>query len=124
MIEVLRALAPTYKMAIVTTSKRTDFELIHKSRQIVNYMTFVLAKGDYARSKPAPDPYVTALAWFGAQPHEAIVVEDSERGLRSAVAAGVDCVVVANEFVAQQDLSSATYHIESISELPALLKGL
>jgi beta-phosphoglucomutase-like phosphatase (HAD superfamily) len=51
-------------------------------------------------------------------------VEDSERGLRAAVAAGIDCVVVANEFVAEQDLSSATHHIESILELPALLKNL
>ena len=123
-IEVLQELSPTYKMAIVTTAKRADFELIHQSRQIVGYMNFVLAKGDYVRSKPAPDPYLAALERFGAQPHEAIVVEDSERGLQAAVAAGIDCVVVANEFVAEQDLSSATHRIESIRELPALLRGL
>jgi HAD superfamily hydrolase (TIGR01509 family) len=123
-IEVLRELSPAYQMAIVTTAKRTDFELIHRNRAIVDYMRFVLAKGDYARSKPAPDPYLAALAKFGAQPHEAIVVEDSERGLRAAVAAGIDCVVVANAFVAAQDLRSATHHIASIRELPALLKGL
>jgi HAD superfamily hydrolase (TIGR01509 family) len=123
-IEVLQELSPAYKMAIVTTAKRADFELIHQSRAIVDHMSFVLAKGDYVRSKPAPDPYLAALERFGAQPHEAIVVEDSERGLRAAVAAGIDCVVVANEFVAEQDLSSATYHIESIWELPALLKDL
>src|SRR5262245_5631846 len=123
-IEVLRELSPAYQMAIVTTSKRADFELIHRSRAIVDHMRFVLAKGDYVRSKPAPDPYLTALERFGAQPHEAIVVEDSERGLRAAVAAGIDCVVVANEFVAEQDLSSATHHIASIRELPALLKDL
>ena len=123
-VEVLQELSPAYKMAIVTTAKRADFELIHQSRAIVDYMSFVLAKGDYVRSKPAPDPYLAALERFGAQPHEAIVVEDSERGLQAAVAAGIDCVVVANEFVAEQDLSSATHHIESIWELPALLKGL
>ena len=122
-IEVLQELSPAYKMAIVTTAKRADFELIHRSRSIVDYMSFVLAKGDYVRSKPAPDPYLAALERFGAQPHEAIVVEDSERGLRAAVAAGIDCVVVANDFVAEQDLSCATHHIESIRELPALLKG-
>src|SRR5262249_25709119 len=123
-IEVLQELSPAYKMAIVTSAKRTDFELIHEHRTIVNYMSFVLAKGDYVRSKPAPDPYLAALERFGARPHEAIAVEDSERGLRAAIAAGIDCVVVANEFVAEQDLSSATYHIESIRELPALLKEL
>jgi HAD superfamily hydrolase (TIGR01509 family) len=123
-VEVLQELSAAYKMAIVTTAKRVDFELIHRSRAIVDHMSFVLAKGDYVRSKPAPDPYLAALERFAAQPHEAIVVEDSERGLRAAVAAGIDCVVVANEFVAEQDLSSATHHIESIGELPALLKNL
>jgi HAD superfamily hydrolase (TIGR01509 family) len=123
-IEVLQELSSAYQMAIVTTAKRADLELIHQRRAIVNHMSFVLAKGDYVRSKPAPDPYLAALERFGAQPHEAIVVEDSERGLRAAVAAGIDCVVVANEFVAEQDLSSATHHIASIRELPALLKGL
>jgi HAD superfamily hydrolase (TIGR01509 family) len=123
-IEVLAQLSPAYKMAIVTTAKRADFDLIHQSRAIVDHMTFVLVKGDYVRSKPAPDPYLAALERFGAQPHEAIVVEDSERGLRAAVAAGIDCVVVANEFVAEQDLSSATHRIESIWQLPALLKDL
>lgn len=123
-LDVLRELSPAYRMAIVTTSKRTDFELIHRNRTIVDYMHFVLAKGDYARSKPAPDPYLAALARFGAQPHEAIVVEDSERGLRSAIAAGIDCVVVANEFVAGQDLSAATHRIDSIRDLPALLLRL
>ena len=123
-IDVLRELSPAYQMAIVTTAKRVDFELIHRSRAIVDHMSFVLAKGDYARSKPAPDPYLAALERFGAQPHEAIVIEDSERGLRAAVAAGIDCVVVENAFVAAQDLSSATHHIASVRELPALLRDL
>ncbi len=123
-VDVLRELSPVYRMAIVTTAKRADFELIHQGRSIVDYMSFVLAKGDYLRSKPAPDPYLTALARFGAQPHEAIVVEDSERGLQAAVAAGIDCVVVASAFVAAQDLRAASYRIESSRELPALLRGI
>ena len=56
-------------------------------------MRFVLANGDYVSSKPAPDPYLEASRRFGAEPGDAIVVGDSERGLRSAVAAGIDCVI-------------------------------
>jgi HAD superfamily hydrolase (TIGR01509 family) len=120
-----RAAASWHKqhaMAIVTTSKKSDFELIHRRRRIVEHMDFVLANGDYARSKPAPDPYLTALQRFQAQPQEALVVEDSERGLRSALAAGIDCVIVANDFVRGQDFSGATACIESLAELPALLE--
>lgn len=121
---VLETLAADYSMAIVTTAKRIDFELIHESRRIVRHMQFVLASGDYPRAKPAPDPYLKALEKFAATPEQALVVEDSERGLRSAVAAGIDCVIVKNDFVAGQDLSAATYQIASLDELPELLAEL
>ena len=121
---VLASLAERYDMAIVTTARRADFDLIHAERRIVRHMDFVLASGDYPRAKPAPDPYLTALERFGAQPDQAIVVEDSERGLRAAVAAGIDCVVVANDFVRGQDFSTATARIDSLDELPGIIASL
>ena len=122
--DVLAALAADYRMAIVTTAKRADFDLIHRDRDIVQYMRFVLASGDYPRAKPAPDPYLAALARFEASPDDAIVVEDSERGLAAAVAAGIDCVVVDNAFVRGQDFSAATHRIGDLRELPGLLATL
>ncbi len=121
---VLEDLADSYAMAIVTTAKKTDFELIHRERKIVSHMQFVLASGDYERSKPAPDPYLAALRRFDAQPEQAVVVEDSARGLNAALAAGIDCIVVANTFVRVQNLSAATHHIASLGELPSLLETL
>jgi HAD superfamily hydrolase (TIGR01509 family) len=122
--EVLAELSSRYAMAIVTTAKRADFELIHARRRIVDHMQFVLTNGDYARSKPAPDPYLAALQRFGATPGQAVVIEDSERGLRSAAAAGIDCVVVASPFVAGQNFDLARCRIETLRELPALLDSL
>ncbi|MFW6092435.1 MAG: HAD family hydrolase [Pseudomonadota bacterium] len=121
---LLGRLADDYAMAIVTTARRADFELIHREGDIVTHMDFVLANGDYARSKPAPDPYLAALERFGAAPDQALVVEDSERGLRSALAAGIDCVVVDNDFVAGQDFTGARARIESLDALPELLGTL
>lgn len=122
--EVLSTLARDYRMAIVTTARRTDFELIHRDRDVVRHMQFVLASGDYPRAKPAPDPYLAALERFGARPEEAIVVEDSERGLAAAVAAGIDCVVVDNAFVRGQDFTAATHRIGHLRQLPGLLASL
>lgn len=122
--QVLGTLAAHYAMAIVTTAKREDFDLIHRDRNLVRHMAFVLASGDYPRAKPAPDPYLEALSRFGAAPGDAVVVEDSERGLRAAVAAGIDCVIIDNDFVKGQDFRAATHHIRSITALPALLAGL
>ena len=67
-IQVLEALSRHYSMAIVTTSKRRDFELIHRERPIIRYMDFVLTIEDYSRAKPDPEPYLTALKRFRARP--------------------------------------------------------
>lgn len=115
--EVLQDLKGRYSMAIVTTSKPDDFELIHARRNIVPFMDFVLTRQHYKRSKPQPEPYLTALARFSIGPERALVVEDSQRGLRAAVAANIDCAVVHHPFTAPQDFSQATYRIAQLEEL-------
>lgn len=123
-IEALAELSQLARLAIVTTSKRADFELIHRDGQITRFMDFVLVREDYQRSKPDPEPYATALARFGANRDAALVVEDSSRGLRSAVAAGIDCVIVHNDFTQSQDFSEARYRIETLAELKDLLVSM
>jgi HAD superfamily hydrolase (TIGR01509 family) len=59
-------------------------------------MDFVIVREHYRFAKPHPEPYLTGLRRFGATKAESLVVEDSSRGLNSAVAAGIDCVIVHN----------------------------
>ena len=120
-VESLEILCNEFSMAIVTTSKRKDFELIHKDRPIVTFMDFVLTVEDYGKAKPDPEPYLTALQKYGAVPDEAIVIEDSGRGLKSAVAAGIDCIIVENAFTSTHDFSSAKMLLKSLSELIKIL---
>ena len=111
-------------MGIITTSKPADFALIHKERAILDCMEFYLAREDYERAKPHPEPYLKGLQRFGATADETVVIEDSARGLKSAIAAGIDCIVVANEFTASHDLSKATAKVATFRELPSTIKGL
>ena len=120
-LETLSALRPQYCMAIVSTAKRADVELIHRTHEILSFFEFVLTIEDYEQPKPAPEPYVKALHRFGALAQDAVAIEDSARGLRSAMAAGIDCVVVRNEFTASQDFSGAWRMLHSLRELPATL---
>ncbi len=80
-------------------------------------MEFVLTREDYNHSKPHPEPYLTGLKRLGATATETLVVEDSARGLNSAVAAGIDCAVVHNEFTKSYNFSQATHRIQTLSEL-------
>lgn len=120
-VDVLDTLSAHFDMAIVTTCKKPDFELIHRERDIVRHMAFVLAGGDYPREKPAPDPYLAALDRFGIGPGDAVAVEDSERGLASARAAGIPCIVVHNAFTATHNFEGAAAFIDTLDALPALL---
>ncbi len=119
--DVLNELSKKYKMGIVTTSRRVDFEIIHKNRGITDFMDFVLCVEDYPKSKPHPDPYLKGLEKFNAKNDEAIVIEDSQRGLIAAHSANIDCAIVHNEFTKTQDFSKAKYRISKLEDILEIL---
>lgn len=119
--EVLKELSKNYRMGIVTTSRRVDFEIIHKDLGIVDFMDFILCEEDYEFAKPHPEPYLKGLEIFSANKDEAIVIEDSTRGLTAAYKAGIECVIVKNDFTITQDFSKASYFINNLNELKTIL---
>ena len=121
--EVLDELDDSFQMAVITTSKRQDFELIHRERTLLNSMVFVLCREDYDLGKPHAEPYETGLRRFGIVPDNALVIEDSKRGLAGAEAAGIRTIKVHNDFVAHQQ-AEADYSIQSLQELPGLLRRI
>jgi HAD superfamily hydrolase (TIGR01509 family) len=122
--EALSALSGRLPMAIVTASGREHFEIIHEPLGLLPHFEFVLAEGDYARTKPAPDAYLAAAARFGLDASECLVVEDSERGLQAAIAAGMRCVVVPSGFSRGGDFGRAHRVLSSAHEVPAILEAL
>jgi HAD superfamily hydrolase (TIGR01509 family) len=122
--DVLNELSKEYKMAIITTSTREHFDLIHKPRAITDFMEFTLCVEEYKRAKPFPDPYLDGLKRFNGEKKEAIIIEDSQRGLTSAYNAGIECVIVSNEFTKSHDFSKADYFIDTLKELKKLLSTL
>ncbi len=123
--DVIARLATRYEMAVVTTSKRRNFELIHRQRRLVRHMQFVLTREDFANGKPAPDGYLAALERFGASPSEAVVIEDSAQGLNAAYAAGIRCLIVHNRFFGDMhDFDGAALRLRTIAEVPEALSRL
>ncbi|MEU9890561.1 HAD-IA family hydrolase [Sphaerisporangium sp. NPDC051011] len=57
--------------------------------------------------KPDPAVYREVLARLDLPPDRALAVEDSENGLRAALAAGLRCVVVTNDYTRNQDFTGA-----------------
>jgi HAD superfamily hydrolase (TIGR01509 family) len=54
----------------------------------------VIGEGDYANSKPAPDPYLVAARRLGIPAAVCLALEDSHNGVRSASAAGMITIMI------------------------------
>lgn len=121
--EALAALRPHFTMAIVTSSRRDHFEMIHRRTGFLRYFDFVLTQGDYTNSKPDPEPYIRAVAKSGFAASECLVIEDSPRGLCAARAAGLDCWVIPTELSRRSTFAGATRVVQHVSELEQLLVG-
>ena len=119
--EVLRSLHGRARMGIVTGSQRQHFETIHEKSGLLRYMDFVLTREDYGESKPDPEPYLTAMQRHDLHPDRCLVVEDSERGVAAATAAGLKCLVVLSEWTRDGDFGDAVAVVESIGGVPGVV---
>ncbi|MDP2360785.1 MAG: HAD family phosphatase [bacterium] len=119
--EVLETLFGRFTMGIVTSSEREPFEIIHRRAGLLPFFQFVLAHGDFTHSKPHPEPYLRALERSGFRQDECLVIEDTERGLAAATAAGLRCVVVPTELARGCAFHGAWRVLEILADLLDLL---
>jgi HAD superfamily hydrolase (TIGR01509 family) len=74
----------------------------------------VVTGADVSEKKPHPGCYLQALEGLGIGPEVAVAVEDSATGLASARAAGLACVVVVNDYTADEDMTDAQLVLDGV----------
>lgn len=77
---------------------------------------FILTCDDITDGKPHPEIYLTAANRFGIQPEEMLVLEDSQNGCRSAVAAGAFAVAVPAGHSYSHDFDGAKLVIDTLAD--------
>ena len=122
--DCLDALHGRFPMAIVTSSRLDHFEVAHSRTGLLRYFEFTLTPADYRRHKPHPDPYRTAAERLGVAPGRCLAIEDTERGLHSAVAAGMRCLVFPHELTRDGDFSAARRVVHSAGEIVSAIDEL
>jgi HAD superfamily hydrolase (TIGR01509 family) len=95
--ETLEKLHGHVRLAVVTGSTRDHFALTHRDSNLLPWFDLILTFEDYNEAKPHPAGYLMALQRLGLQAHHCLAVEDSPRGVRAAVAAGLRCILVPTE---------------------------
>ena len=88
----LKSLNERYKMAVVSSSSSTEIEPILAAGGLRQYFATIVGAESVKRYKPAPDPYLLAAERLGSR--TPLVVEDSEAGVASGLAAGFEVLQI------------------------------
>jgi HAD superfamily hydrolase (TIGR01509 family) len=106
--DAIRRAAAAVPIAIASGALRPEILRVLEREHLTDAFTAIVAAGETPESKPAPDPYVRAVALLaasGAAPlsaSECVAIEDSRWGLESARAAGLRTVAVTQTYDARE----------------------
>jgi HAD superfamily hydrolase (TIGR01509 family) len=73
--------------------------------------------------KPAPDIYHWVLRELNLRADDCIALEDSNNGLRSALAAGIKTYITLNPYTSKQDFTGAAAVFEDLNDLPRFYRS-
>lgn len=115
---VAQAEAAGWTLAVASTSAEESVRavLTHAVGPELAAQFLVFAGDVVDRKKPAPDIYLHALRELGIGPADAVVVEDSANGLRSALAAGLRTVITVSGYTADEDFTGASLVVSSLGD--------
>ena len=88
-IELLNWLkSRSINVACFTNSIRETADLMLKKTGIYDLLELTITNQDVENPKPDPEGYIKVLKYFNCDPRNAIIVEDSPKGLKAAYGAG------------------------------------
>ncbi len=119
--EVIRAArASGIRLAIATTTSPENVSALLDTSLAPGAADWfeVIGAGDIVASKkPAPDIYHWVLDRLALPASACLAIEDSENGLRAALAAGLNCLVTLSEYTRGQDFSGAAAVLGDLADL-------
>ena len=116
--EFVREAARSYPLAIASGALRHEIEYILESAGLRSIFAHITSAEDVTRGKPDPQPFLLTLKALqqtkpALMPASCLVIEDSLPGIRSAAAAGMKVLAVAN-----------THTVQDLHEAHAITHGL
>jgi HAD superfamily hydrolase (TIGR01509 family) len=118
-VDAVRRLAERWPLGLASSSNRPIIDLVLREAGVADRFTVTVSSEEVAGGKPAPDVYLEAARQLDADPRQAVAIEDSSNGLRSAAAAGMAVIAIPNrEFPPDPDaLALAAVVLGAIEEL-------
>ena len=108
--------------AIATSSGHRSVQAHLGRSGILPRFDTVVARGDYARGKPNPDPFLLAAERLGVAAADCLALEDSHNGVRAASSAGMMTIMVPDLLDATEEMHGLCVRIASdLHEVRGLL---
>ena len=126
-VEAVRRMADRWPLGLASSSPPALIRTVLTTAGIAPLFKATVSTEEVAQGKPAPDVYLTVASRLKVEPSQAVAVEDSSNGLRSATAAGLHVVAVPRpQYPPDADaLAGAATVVSSLTELtPAVLAAL
>lgn len=108
---LLEALAPRFKLAVVTTRARPEAFAFLAGSRLDGFFPVVVTRQDVMRMKPHPEPVRTAAKRLGVAPEACAMVGDTVADIRAARRAGAIAIGVLTGFGHRQELERAGAHL-------------
>ena len=115
--EAVESMSRHWPLAVASSSSRVLIDLFLELSGLGPRFGATVSSEEVARGKPAPDVFLEAARRLGVAPEACLVIEDSQRGVHAARAAGMRCVAVPCGETRDHDFSAATLVLPTLSEL-------
>jgi HAD superfamily hydrolase (TIGR01509 family) len=124
-LRLIKTLHGHRALAVASSSYERDVRCVLESVGITRFFDVLASKESAERLKPHPDIFLYVARRLSMPPAQCLVLEDAQKGVLAAHAAGMPCIAVPNEFTRDNDFSKATRVVDSLADVtPELIDSL
>ena len=116
-LELVQTLHGKKRLGLATSSFRENAELVLRRLDLARYFEVIATNESVARVKPHPDLFLHVAERLGVHASECVVLEDAEKGVLAAHAAGMKVIAVPTPHTRDNDFSKATRVVSSLTEV-------
>jgi HAD superfamily hydrolase (TIGR01509 family) len=115
--ELLGRMSGRKKLAVASSGSADTIKAVLDKLGLTGHFATVVTSGDVQRVKPFPDVFLLAAQRLGVPPQQCLVLEDAEKGVLAARAAGMKCIAVPSPCTVDNDFSQADLVVGSLHEV-------